>query len=216
MGAYDTPVVGLWNPYERGGLFAGYDFTEARLTDHSEDLVASAYCQGLGGHQECVALVHPYQRGFTELTFPVAGSVASGHFDLVCWTDLGPEGEPQERLLRRTCERYRDLLPGVPAMNDLDWVLDEGIQRTGGTGLIWDYKELTGGPADGYLEVPTTLIGNWDVADGLRAAYERGDAAAIERCRADVRRLEAEAVRDSLLAVSGQLDATLGGSLLKV
>ncbi len=34
--------------------------------------------------------------------------------------------------------------------------------------------------------------------------------------RADVRRLEAEAVRDSLLAVSGQLDATLGGSLLKL
>ena len=34
--------------------------------------------------------------------------------------------------------------------------------------------------------------------------------------RADVRRLEAEAVRDSLLAVSGRLDATVGGSLLKL
>ena len=34
--------------------------------------------------------------------------------------------------------------------------------------------------------------------------------------RADVRRLEAEAVRDSLLAVSGRLDATIGGSLLKL
>lgn len=34
--------------------------------------------------------------------------------------------------------------------------------------------------------------------------------------RAGVRRLEAEEVRDALLAVSGQLDATLGGSLLKV
>ena len=34
--------------------------------------------------------------------------------------------------------------------------------------------------------------------------------------RADVRRLEAEAVRDSLLAVSGQLDLSMGGSLLKV
>jgi len=34
--------------------------------------------------------------------------------------------------------------------------------------------------------------------------------------RADVRRLEAEAIRDSLLAVSGQLDGTLGGSLLKL
>ena len=32
--------------------------------------------------------------------------------------------------------------------------------------------------------------------------------------RAPVRRLEAEAVRDSLLAVSGQLDGTMGGSLL--
>ena len=34
--------------------------------------------------------------------------------------------------------------------------------------------------------------------------------------RADVRRLEAEAVRDALLAASGQLDETMGGSLLKL
>ena len=34
--------------------------------------------------------------------------------------------------------------------------------------------------------------------------------------RANVRRLEAEEVRDSLLAVSGQLDGTFGGTLLKV
>jgi hypothetical protein len=34
--------------------------------------------------------------------------------------------------------------------------------------------------------------------------------------RADVRRLEAEAVRDSLLAIGGQLDLTMGGSLLKI
>jgi hypothetical protein len=34
--------------------------------------------------------------------------------------------------------------------------------------------------------------------------------------RASVRRLAAEEVRDALLAVSGQLDAELGGSLLKV
>jgi mono/diheme cytochrome c family protein len=34
--------------------------------------------------------------------------------------------------------------------------------------------------------------------------------------RADVRRLEAEAVRDALLSVSGQLDRAMGGSLLKV
>ena len=34
--------------------------------------------------------------------------------------------------------------------------------------------------------------------------------------RANVRRLDAEEVRDALLAVSGQLDRTIGGSLLKV
>ncbi len=46
-----------------------------------------------------------------------------------------------------------------------------------------------------------------------------GDSADHENrlfSRADVRRLEAEAVRDSLLAVGGQLDVTLGGSLLKL
>jgi len=34
--------------------------------------------------------------------------------------------------------------------------------------------------------------------------------------RADVRRLEAEAIRDAILATSGQLDMTMGGSLLKL
>ncbi len=34
--------------------------------------------------------------------------------------------------------------------------------------------------------------------------------------RADVRRLEAEAIRDAILATSGQLDTTMGGSLLKL
>jgi hypothetical protein len=34
--------------------------------------------------------------------------------------------------------------------------------------------------------------------------------------RAEVRRLEAEAIRDALLAASGQLDSTMGGSLLKL
>jgi hypothetical protein len=34
--------------------------------------------------------------------------------------------------------------------------------------------------------------------------------------RADMRRLEAEAVRDALLATSGQLDTTMGGSMLKL
>ncbi len=189
MGAYSTPVVGLWNPYQRGGVFVGYDFTEARLTDKSENLVASAYCQGLGEQQECVALVHPYQRNFTDLTFPATGSVAQGHFDLVYWTDLGPESEPQERLLQRTCQRYRDLVPAVPAMNDLDWVLDEGIQRVGGTGLLWDYQKEAGGPVDGYLKLGTTWIGNWDVADGLRAAWERQDAAAVAQLRRDLDRL---------------------------
>jgi hypothetical protein len=189
LGAFDTPMVGLWNPYDRRGVFAGYDFTEARLTDKTESLVASAYCQGVGGHQECIALVYPYQRDFTELAFPAAGSAAAGHFDLVYWADLGPEGEPQERLLQRTYARFADLLPPAPAMNDLDWVRDDGLQRAAGTGLLWDFAGNSGGPADGYLKPGTTWIGNWDIADSLRGALERGDTAAVGRCQADLKRI---------------------------
>ncbi len=54
-------------------------------------------------------------------------------------------------------------------------------------------------------------------------ADSRAEAMLIERDpenrlfgRADVRRLEAEAVRDSLIAVGDTLDQTLGGSLLKI
>jgi hypothetical protein len=60
----------------------------------------------------------------------------------------------------------------------------------------------------------------------LSAAYQmssRHDARAAERdpdnrlhWRANVRRLEAEAIRDALLAVSGSLDRSMGGSLLSV
>ena len=38
LGAFDTPMVGLWNPYERQGLFVGYDFTEARRAPLSAKL----------------------------------------------------------------------------------------------------------------------------------------------------------------------------------
>ncbi|HUE74596.1 MAG TPA: PSD1 and planctomycete cytochrome C domain-containing protein [Pirellulaceae bacterium] len=58
------------------------------------------------------------------------------------------------------------------------------------------------------------------------STYQQASETAAERLAADpenrlfsrasVRRLEAEEVRDSLLSVSGQLDRTLGGSLLKV
>ncbi|HET6424188.1 MAG TPA: DUF1553 domain-containing protein, partial [Planctomycetaceae bacterium] len=60
----------------------------------------------------------------------------------------------------------------------------------------------------------------------LSATYQVGsqtEAANLERdpenqwfARASVRRLEAEAIRDSLLSVSGRLDHTMGGSLLTV
>ncbi|MCA8995862.1 MAG: DUF1549 domain-containing protein [Planctomycetaceae bacterium] len=42
------------------------------------------------------------------------------------------------------------------------------------------------------------------------------DPGNLHHWRAEVRRLEAEAIRDSLLAVSGQLDLKMGGSLLHV
>lgn len=45
------------------------------------------------------------------------------------------------------------------------------------------------------------------------AAIDPGN---VHHWRADVRRLEAEAIRDAMLAVSGQLDSKMGGSLLHV
>lgn len=58
------------------------------------------------------------------------------------------------------------------------------------------------------------------------ATYQQGSKASAEQLaqdsenqwlsRANVRRLEAEEVRDALLAFSGQLDTTMGGSLLNV
>ena len=47
-------------------------------------------------------------------------------------------------------------------------------------------------------------------------ASQQVDPGNIHHWRANVRRLEAEAIRDSWLAISGQLDPTMGGSLLHV
>jgi hypothetical protein len=75
------------------------------------------------------------------------------------------------------------------------------------------------------------IDGGWSIKSLHRlilnsATYQQGSTPAAESAaydpenrlfgRADVRRLEAEAVRDALLAVSGQLDTTMGGTLLTV
>ncbi len=83
----------------------------------------------------------------------------------------------------------------------LDWLADRFV------GNGWSIKQL---------HRTIMLSRTYQMSSQYNATAAAADPANRLQWRFDVRRLEAEAVRDSLLAVSGRLDTTIGGSLLKL
>lgn len=90
--------------------------------------------------------------------------------------------------------------PAPPLVDLLDWLAAEFIDSG------WDLKHLH------RLIVTSAAYRRASTAETALVAHNRG-IDPENRCwwRADVRRLEAEVIRDSLLAVGGRLDQTLGG-----
>jgi len=121
LGACPVPAVGLWDPDAR--TFAAYEFQHARSTDKSSKYVGCAVCAEWPGHGGCFfALLIPYQDGWTRLTYPRSGARLESRFKLIYSTDLPATGTPNEFVLRHIRTAYGDLLPPVPAMNDLGWM----------------------------------------------------------------------------------------------
>ena len=195
MAAYAIPAVGLWRP--DASLFVAYDFDDATLTDHSVRSIASAY----HAPESSFCLVHPYQRRWTELTYPECPSHVDSHMDLVYSTDIPDRRDPNEFILRRVFAEMGDKLPPVPSMNDLGWIPDydgwtqaPGLPRTGfGASLIHPSQPMG---LEGYFVEPgATMLGNNFAGEGVEAAYERGDRAAIDQLRAELELLMARAER---------------------
>jgi len=94
----------------------------------------------------------------------------------------------------------------------LDWlaahfVAPPGAASADAGGLGWSLKKLH------RLIMRSSVYRTSSAADPAAAAADPENRL---RARSDIRRLEAEALRDSLLAVSGLLDRAMGGSLLHV
>ncbi len=65
-----------------------------------------------------------------------------------------------------------------------------------------------------WLHRTIMLSSTWQMSSQLDEHSQQVDPENQFQSRANVRRLEAEAIRDSVLAISGQLDRSLGGTLL--
>ena len=199
LSAWAVPAAGLWN--HKQGVFVGYDFNHARHTDRSCKVLAAAYCAGNGDHAgPSLCLVHPYQRKWTQLTFPEAPSTVESHFDLIYSFALPSTADPNMFVLQRLFTEFRDLLPPVPRMNDVSWIHCEdrwtppvGLPRTqAGSGLV--SKSGPTGLPGAFLELGTTMFGNSFISDGLRHELNTGNRAAIGKLRADLAFLMREAV----------------------
>ena len=83
----------------------------------------------------------------------------------------------------------------------LDWLAVEFIRND------WSLK---------WLHRTILLSSTWQMSSQSDPAAESVDPQNRLQWRANMRRLEAEAIRDSILAVTGQLDSKLGGSLVSL
>lgn len=88
----------------------------------------------------------------------------------------------------------------------LDWLAVEFVESG------WSVKQMH----RLILRSRTWRLASDAAACATRVRAEEVDATNVLHWRGDVRRLEAESVRDATLAVSGLLDTTMGGSMLHV
>ncbi|MBI5760901.1 MAG: PSD1 domain-containing protein [Planctomycetales bacterium] len=132
-------------------------------------------------------------------------------------------------LARSFVERRHPLTSRVMVNRVWRWHFGRGLVRTPDNfGLLGEaptHPELLDWLAHRFMEQGWSLkkLHRLIMLSSTYQLSSTVDATAVERDpenrlfgRANVQRLEAEAVRDAMLAVSGQLDRTLGGSLLTV
>ncbi len=133
LGALTVPAMALWD--DQAGRMVGYEWAEARLTDKSDKYLGISYCAGLPGSTvQFLTLLSTAQRQGTELTDPALPTVAQSHLRVVYSLALPPTSDVNRLLLQHFYADYRPLLPTVPAMNDLSWMVSRRLEELGGVG----------------------------------------------------------------------------------
>ncbi|HSV73266.1 MAG TPA: hypothetical protein VLH79_05850 [Chthonomonadales bacterium] len=208
IGANPIPAMGLWAPASR--RFAAFEFQEARLTDRSDALVASAYCAGLPDHPgQFWCLVYPHAADWLRLRLPAAPVTIASRFRILHSRDIGPDSDPNRYVLRELLATYGERLPPAPSMNDMAW-LRQGLEPSQvrflhALGKAPDYPRTGVAP---ILFVPyeraervffdpgaVQLIAH-QTGKAARYAFEVGDRAGIEELRRQIEYLIPRAVME--------------------
>ena len=184
VGAYPLATAGLWTPEKN--RYVAFDFHEARLTDHSERDVATAYCWRHKAAREFIALVWPYARPYQKLRYPEAGrQTVASHFRILYSFDMPSEEDPNRFVTRFFWQRFSDRLPGVPRVNDLSWLSAPyritDFERPRGVG---GYHRVT---TPKWWKTGTISFGGvlWD-GDPITYLYESKQTEAIAKLKKDV------------------------------
>ncbi len=185
IGAYPVATVGLWTPSKR--RYVAYDFHAARLTDHSEKDVASAYCWRFKDTGEFFALVWPYARPYQTLRYPEP-SVAASHFRLLHSASMPSDADPNEFVTRFIWKRYASFMPGTPRMNDLSWLPAEFRLLTfPKPGVPRLYRRIRAEEKRRWWKPGTLVFGGvvWD-GDPVTYLYETKQRAKVNRLKQDI------------------------------
>lgn len=194
MGATPLPAVGLWAP--KSGKFVAYEFQDARNTDKSSKYIASSYFAGTKAHpQQFFALLYPYQRHWTELTYPEQPELVKTHFTIVYDLNIYSYDDPNMFMTNYIWNKYKDFLPGAPRMNDLSYLPPlDSVQM-----LLY-----FGGPANllqrggWHLKNDAETAASWFAREGTAHAYMTDDTQTINRLKNQINYLISKAQKETI------------------
>lgn len=192
LGAYPLPTVGAWTKSAR--KYAAYDFHSARLKDHTERNVASAYCYRLSTPRSpspplshsFFTLVWPAGSPYNALRYPAMGDVVATHFRLLYHLNMAGEDDPNLFVNEYAWRVHREEMPDVETLNDLSWLPAAYRPRTFSppeVPRLWSRE----GDRPQWWQPHALIPGGegWDVS-GIDYAYEQGREADIRQLWEDV------------------------------
>jgi hypothetical protein len=188
LGGHPIPIIGLWDP--SASFYVCYDFQGARATDQSERYIATSYCWRQGALTNFIALAYPYGGvRYGQQAYPIGGEVLASWFNLIVDQNLPATEDPNERFQERLFANYTNVLPRVPAMNDLGW--QPGQQHladfSGPSGLTL----YSVGSETTFYPTGTVLLNGWrgQIEMPIDTAVRQGNTANLNLGRSQIESL---------------------------
>jgi len=176
IGAYPVPVAGLWNVKEK--KYVAYLFQEARSTDNTEKSISTTYCWEFQTAKEFFCLASKYANGYMDLNYPKDGDILESHFRLIFNLNLPSDDDPNAFVLNYIHTTYADLIPGVPEINDMNWLPGNLRFKTPGRPSLSGLFH-TVGEKDPFMKPGTIFSDGVSYIDpGIEFAYDTGKSTA--------------------------------------